>query len=107
MEGEREKNAVTAALIMSTAFMLSIAVLTSSHFQKTNMVILQAFVILETMAMYLSLGVVTVDLLIERNWHSHTHVCGKIRRAVVLMSFGCCFAGAIVAWSFFRNSLFL
>ncbi|GLJ07547.1 hypothetical protein SUGI_0069450 [Cryptomeria japonica] len=105
MEGEGETNVITAGLIMSTSSILFITVLTSTDFHKTNLMILQAFVILETVAVYSSLGVLTVDLLIEREEQFNTHVNGQIRTVVLLMSFGCCLAGAILAWSFLNLSL--
>ncbi|GLJ07546.1 hypothetical protein SUGI_0069440 [Cryptomeria japonica] len=82
MEGEEERNTITAALIMSTSIMLSVTVLTSTDFHKTNLMILQAFVILETMAVYSSVGVLIVDLLIEREKQSQTHVSRQIRAAM-------------------------
>ncbi|GLJ07550.1 hypothetical protein SUGI_0069480 [Cryptomeria japonica] len=106
MEGEEERNTITAALIMSTSIMLSVTVLTSTDFHKTNLMILQAFVILETMAVYSSMGVLMVDLLIEKEDRSETHVSRQIRKAVVLMSFGCCLAGAFLAWSFLNLCFF-
>ena len=98
MEGEKERNAITAALIMSTSIMISIAVLSSTDLQKANLMILQAFVILETMAVYSSMGVLVIDLLTERKRQYHS--------VVVLMSFGCCLAGAILASSLLNFSVF-
>ncbi|GLJ07543.1 hypothetical protein SUGI_0069390 [Cryptomeria japonica] len=98
--GDREMNVITAALIMSSSIMLSVSVLSTHDLHKTNLIVLRAFVILETMAIYSSLAVLMVDLLIEGKGRFQQEIDGKISTVVVLVSLGFSLAGAFLAWSF-------
>ncbi|GLJ07544.1 hypothetical protein SUGI_0069420 [Cryptomeria japonica] len=100
MEGDREINVITAALIMSSSIMLSVSVLSTNDLHKTNFIVLQAFVILETMAIYSSLAVLMVDLLTEGKGRFHPEIEGKIRTVVVLVSLPFSVAGVFLAWNF-------